>query len=343
MTSVMGKRLVTATLLTATLISTTAFAAPREAPEGRAYYVAQTSRDGGAQLDLSFYEDELFGSCLLETTGERFEVSGFRDAGGVWRGEIYGAANDVVGEFTAEFAEQGMTMAGEWRFPPDAQAQQLRGELVALYVEEFVEKEGVEIYLSYPRFVVKSPSALLLRDQIAEDAREDADGFLERARSLRSGGGATTSEAWNRELRFEISYYRDDMVSIFIDAYEYVGGAHGQTFFAARNVALDGMRPRVFGLDAICEGDDYVEEITEAIADMLEEKDAEFDAPPTVEPTALDASALNAFTVGPVGLEFAFAPGVIDSRTFDPVFLLVPYDEIDGCLDESGPLAPLLR
>lgn len=330
-------------ILIGALLSAGAFAAPREAPEGRAYYVAETSRDGGAQLDLSFYEDELFGSCLLERTGERFEVDGFRDAGGVWRGEIYGAENDVVGEFTATFNEQGMRMAGEWRFPPDAAAQQLRGELIALYVEEFIEKEGVEIYLSYPRFVVKSPAALLLRDQLAEDARDDADGFLDRARSLRSNGGATTGEAWSRELRFEISYFRDDLVSIFIDAYEYVGGAHGQTFFAARNVALDGMRPRVFGLDAICQGDDYVEDISEAIAEMLEEKESEFDAPPTVEPTALDVSTLNAFTVGPVGLEFAFAPGVIDSRTFEPVFLLVPYEEIDGCLDERGPLAPLLR
>ena len=195
---------------------------------------------------------------------------------------------------------------------------------------------------TYPRFMGRSPlEALATRTLqvtaargVAEFAAEMKDAFPTHAKPV---------QPFEYRLSPIISLARPAIVSMYFEDWEYGGGVHPNTFYAAYDFGLIGETPRLLTLNDLFRpgtaGAKVVSDLV--IAHLKQEPEALWVQEGTVK--TIDPKIASRFVITPTALTILIQPYEVGPYSSGPFFVKVPFAEFRGSLDAGGPLKSLFR
>ncbi len=216
-----------------------------------------------------------------------------------------------------------------------------QAKLGVVYKKLSKQREGYWSAVStVPQFSGMTPLAKFA-NQVLENYA--TSGFDEFAKAVQANMGNRKPQAPFQHLgKPYVSVARPDLISVYFDRSEYTGGAHPNRYFGAFTFALVGGKPRTLQLADLFRKDVDPLAVTSALViPILREKKAAWVVDGTMK--ALDANQANNFVVTPTALTFLFEPYSAGAYAQGPFVAKVPFSEFGDSLDESGPLAPLMK
>jgi hypothetical protein len=209
----------------------------------------------------------------------------------------------------------------KWRTVRNVQAGQWEAELV------------------YPQFVGQSPVVKQANATIQARAREEIRQFVKSSRD------ASEADGLEHPLTYKgkpiVSVARPDLISMFYEASNFLGGAHGNFWYIPLNFGYVGGNSRRLALqDLFRSGVDARSAVSEVVIPKLRDRDAT--SVVQGEMKELPPELAESFVITPAGLSFLFDPYAVGTYAEGTFVIKVPYAEFGDKLDPNGPLKPLL-
>ncbi len=313
------------------------------------HFVGMIGGNLAVQLDLQVESREISGWYYYESVGTRLELKGSINPGrpdvaldefeeSAPRSDAAGPGRKT-GRFTGTLDPNSGDFAGQWTSPDGKRSLPFRLAKVADYRQLKTYESGVvDAATVFPR--LSGPPALAdLSKAVQDQARKGQMEFVADARGDKDDPVLKHFPTGEYILFDTIAmhYWSAGLVSMLDTGYEYTGGAHGNTGFAAKNYMVRGNKAVRFGLeDLFRKKSDYVKAISDICITELRKQKASSVLDGHV--TAFEAEDLSAFTVDPRNITIHFAPyhvGCYAEGTFE---VKVPLRELEKLIDLSGPM-----
>ena len=197
-------------------------------------------------------------------------------------------------------------------------------------------------YATYPRFLGRSPLEVLATRTLQRAAAQGLAEFVAELKDAFPTHGKPV-QPYEYRLTPVISLARPAIVSMYFEHWEYAGGAHPNTFYAAYTFGMIGDAPRQLTLsDLFRPGTDGVKVVSDlVIAHLKREPDAFWVLEGTVK--TIDPKIASRFVFTPTALTILIQPYEVGPYSSGSFFVKVPFAEFRGSLDPGGPLQTLLR
>jgi len=315
-----------------------------EAMRGRRYLVG-TLGPQAIQMDLTLQGDVALGSYFEEITGTAFDLSDGRlQPDGTLTLKQRQGTDPLTGTFRGAWRPAEGRYAGEWTSADGARrlpfALAVVADYAVLHVEETVNRpypRPLTVEAAYPLLV--SEEAGTVNDVVRRTVGEFCSKFM-RDEMQQAPYESPTSEH-SLSAVYNLVYYAPDLVSILGIQLDYTGGAHGNCGFQTLNLAI--RKGKVTGLrlaDLFRPGSDYLRRLSDRCLDLLRQAGASL---AVADPkTAFSEQDLGAFTIGPKGIAFYFAPYSAGSCANVDYQITVPYADVAPVIDPQGPLGRFL-
>lgn len=189
---------------------------------------------------------------------------------------------------------------------------------------------------AYPVFLPSTPVAILANREIRREMRKEFQEFVASGPDTSGSSAALTYSA-----EPVVTLARPDLISVYFNAYEFEGGAHGQPFYTTFNFGLVGGKASVLTLQSLCsKGHSARKDIAPLVIKALRSQDgAEWVQDGTV--TASTKGFVDGFYLTPAAINFVFAPYDVGPYAAGSFWVKIPYRKINLSLDRSGPLKAL--
>lgn len=168
--------------------------------------------------------------------------------------------------------------------------------------------------------------------------------FLRQARKETPNPGYPMAP-WGYGADTVASLARPDLVSAYVETYDFRGGAHGMTTYIGVNVGLVSGQATVLRLeDLFRPGVPARALAVDAVKERLRATPRAAWFQPGVDPAYLpsDADLIKDFVITPSGITFLIEPYVAGPYAVGSFFVKVPFAAFSGKLNPKGPLQDLL-
>jgi hypothetical protein len=170
--------------------------------------------------------------------------------------------------------------------------------------EEYPDRFSLDV--TFPRFYEKGTAAVAADKAIAEWIPRKQKSFTSSALKQVADLGVPTA-AYELKISSEVTFYSPKrLISVTLDTYEYLGGAHGISTFQVFNFGdVRGKAKQLALADLFRKGSSYKPRVSELILAKLKE-DEEAARVQSGEVKSFSDAQLNRFQIHPEGLTFLF-------------------------------------
>jgi len=290
-------------------------------------------------LELSFYARASGYYGLWEAEAARLDAS----EGGAPEPDATVAS--FTGTLSESFSSDGSSLRGFFVFgaEPDVPLYTQLGR-IAQYATHSVSQGRIQALVTLPHFIPQSSDAVgygdsvparlnefleagslrYLREFVTEGRLQDADGIL--------GWG------WSQEEEISFEGAAGAYLSLLSQVYNYTGGAHGNTYFETYLLETAAAGITVLDLrDLFLSNGEWLDRLSELLLADLLGQEAQWVVDGEV--AALTEADLAAFTLGPTGLRFYFAPYAMGPYVQGSFEVTLPFEAILGLARPDGALA----
>lgn len=309
--------------------------------EARYYYVGTIGDDLAIQMELVVEAEDINGLYLYDKNGIPISLNGKLNASDMSftiieqdeKGEKAGTFEGSFGSGGTEFSK---TLQGEWTKANGLTSLGFKLKKVADFISSTL-RQGMLIEASYsiPYFLSSSRAFREISDGLRKDMLSAQNKFVAEAQEF----FLTQSSAagWQQSYNYRIEYYSADLVSLSGEVFSYTGGAHGNTYFASKNYWIkDGKVVQLKLSDLFLPDSNFINSLSELCINDLKKQKAGWVTGGEVR--RFKEEDLGIFVLSPAGLVFAFAPYVVGSYAEGPYFVNIPFTELEGLINPSGPL-----
>jgi hypothetical protein len=194
----------------------------------------------------------------------------------------------------------------------------------------------------YPVFEAPHSLRALANRTIETWVKKDQAQFGRQARQYFQNPGPGPRFDWTYDVRFTVSDAGHDLISCMATIFTYTGGAHPNTTFQFFNFGMVKGRPKVLTIqDLFYRHVRALDEVSNVvIAKLLNNMNAEWVQNGEVK--HLTKQQGDQFVIGKSGLTYHFEPYAMGPYVAGSFEVPVPFSELSGLLDPSGPLKGLL-
>ncbi len=220
------------------------------------------------------------------------------------------------------------------------------GAAVTWHTERETRAGKWEISARVARFTGTSrTSARWLADrELYGFVKNEMDAF-ERAAEKETVNPGYPMGMWGYHATTVVSLDRPDLVSAYVETYEFRGGAHGMTTYWGVNVGLVDGKAKVLRLeDLFRKGEPARALAIEAVEERLRANPNATWFQPGEDPgmRGPDAALIADFVITPSAVTFLIEPYVAGPYAVGSFFVKVPFSAFGDRLDPNGPLKGLL-
>lgn len=307
--------------------------------------------------------DKLSGTYFYTKVGKDLNLSGTIDAGGKFNLKETDASGKATGEWSGTWKEEanesGIVLEGDWKKPGGgnnpsfgfyATEQMIEFTNGVKIVNKTIKEENKakrsEISDAYPELTgIDSPAAkdfnALVKKRVIEmnDAyRKDlADMTAEDIKSL--PGDVSLSN----DISYDVVLATNDLISISISDFTYMGGAHGGTMSNPINYDLKNNRELKLA-DIFEPNSNYLKVISDyAIADLKPRIGEMSDDEWLSKGAAPEADNYRSWNLTKKGLMITFDAYQVAAYAAGPQTVIVPYDKLQSVLQKDGVIASLKK
>jgi hypothetical protein len=304
--------------------------------DGRIQATASVRLSDGQTHGQIYYDSS--GADGLELGGDappgRFE---WRES--LWTREA--SDSQPTSTFSGKFSADGKSGQGSWKSADGKKNLSL--SLTRLAKIETQQAPEIEAWVDYPQF--DDPRYAKLNEQLRSAAKQELAGHLKSVKDMRAELKDEPPESLERlssTTSCDVESATPNTVSLLCSAFEFSGGAHGNTALDGRNYALgtDG-KPRPLGLwDVLQKSPANAAKLSSLILADLKRQKASSVLDGSIKDFAkeLEKNALE-FTVVPAGLAFHFSPYALGSYAEGHFRAVIPSRAIAPLYRPEGPLA----
>lgn len=307
--------------------------------------------------------EKLSGTYFYTKVGTDLNLSGTIDAGGKFNLKETDASGKATGEWSGTWKEvsneSGIALEGNWKKPGQKDgdalsfyaAQQMieltgGAKLINKTIKEEIKAKRSEISSVYPELTgVSSPAAKSFNELVKKRVNEMNDSFRkdigemtgEDIKSLPGGVGLSN------DVNYDVMLANDDLISISISDYTFMGGAHGGT--SSHPINYDLKNNRELQLADIFEpNSDYLKIISEyAYSDLKSRVSEMSDDEWLRRGTAPEPDNYQSWNLTRKGLMFTFDQYQVAAYAAGPQTVIVPYGKLQGVLQKNGAAANLAK
>ena len=307
--------------------------------------------------------DKLSGTYFYIKVGKDLNLSGTIDAGGKFSMKETDPSGKATGEWNGTWKEEpyesGAALEGSWKKPGQSDGDSLNfyatqqmieltngAKLVNKTVKENNKEKRSEISSVYPELTgVNSPGAqgfnALVKNSVVKmnDAfRKDvAEMTAEDVKNLPGGVGLSN------DVSYDVLLVTNDLISISIMDYTFMGGAHGGT--SSNPINYDLKNNRELKLADIFEpGSNYLKIISDyAIADLKPRVGDMSDDEWLSKGAAPEVDNYRSWNLTRKGLMVTFDQYQVAAYAAGPQQVIVPYSKLQSVLRKDGVVAELAK
>lgn len=192
----------------------------------------------------------------------------------------------------------------------------------------------------YPKFTGPGPVSAMASTLYANEEKRQHAAFLSSAvRSLKSQPKPVA--AYEFDQTATVTLYNPNLVSGYVERYDYSGGAHPNTFYVPINVGLvNGKARRLRLADVLLNSTPPVDVLEKVVLPALNaiKKQQGVEKIDTI-----DGDLADNFVVTAAGLTWVFQPYAVGPYSDGEYFVKIPYSKLKGMIDPKGPLGSLLK
>ncbi len=307
------------------------------------HYTGKIDGKSPHQMEITIEGDKVTGAYWYDSVGTEISLAGSLRAGKISMTETT-ADGKVTGRFTGELDPLKSSWQGTWTSGDGKRSLPFELIAVAEIVKSTERRLGhIDVTVARPIFHSSARLGEVDALQSLVDARawRAARGMV--SDDLQEFGLFEPEEDWfffAADAQMRIWYCSENLISIMQNTFLYTGGAHGMYFTWPLNLAIDADGPREFSLcDMFIAGTGWLEKLSDYVIKSLRSQGAS--GVLSGEITALDEEMLARFAVGPVGLDFYFAPYDVGAYAEGTYHMRVAWSALKGLVDMGGPAAPV--
>lgn len=299
----------------------------------RIYYTGAINKTLAIQMELNLAGGTATGSYFYETAGADIPLAGTRTGNALTLTETVDGKK--TGTFTGKLSPDLHTISGNWASADKTRKLPFTLNAAAGYRTVSVAKPWYKLTASYPAFLNTDPAWRQINARLAARAKD----------ALRDFETATPHDnpempGFELNLDIAVAYLDETLLSLRVTNFEFTGGAHPDTLFAAWNYAMGGDAPKQLGLrDLFASADPQTALFPLVQADLQRQTKAR-----DVEMwDTFSKKDLTVYTLRATALTFTFAATVVSTYVAGPFQVTIPYRVVAKDINWNGPLAPFLR
>jgi hypothetical protein len=297
------------------------------------------------QMDLTIQGERAWGTYFEEAAGIAFDLSDGRlQPDGTLMLKQRQGTDPPTGTFRGVWRPAEGRYAGEWTSADGARRLPFALAVVADYAvlraEETLNRpypRPLTVEAAYP--LLGSGAAEAVNNMVRRTVGEFCSKFM-RDEMQQAPHDSPISEQ-SLSVAYNLVYYAPDLVSVLGQHWDYTGGAHGNGGYQTLNLAI--REGKVTGLrlaDLFRPGSDYLRRLSDRCVDLLHR--AEASDVVAGRKVAFSEPDLGAFTIGPKGITFYFAPYEVGCFAEGAYEVTVPYADVAPVIAPQGPLGRFL-
>lgn len=315
------------------------------------------------EMQLTRDGEKLFGTYSYIKTGENFNLSGTINEFGNLKLEETDASGKVTGKWSGSWKddanEGGAVLKGNWQMPGDDSSADVMffatqqiieltdgAKIISKTIKEENREKRSEIFSVYPELTgIDSSAAAAFNALVKKRVVEMNDTYRKDLADMT----AEDLKLMPAEIKFvnEVSYdvmlATNDLISISLVNYTFLGGAHGATW--SRSVNYDLKNNRELKLADIFEpNSDYLKMLSDyAIADLKPRVGEMSDDEWLSKGAAPEADNYRSWNLTKKGLMVSFDQYQVAAYAAGPQTVIVPYSKLQSVLRKSGVVAELAK
>lgn len=311
--------------------------AARQGQAWKAYYVGTLGTELEIQAELEIHGTAVSGSYFYPRFGIPLALTGTLSAAGKLTLEERDTAKKPTGKWQGTFTEERSQATGTWMTPDSKKTLPFALTKVAEYVRtETSQGERLFVATSYPYFLQSSAAWQQVNSTLQEELQTHHKKFMEQTQKALQKISRKSLSPLAQELyySYKIAYYTPHLISLLATVQERTGDDRRLTGYASMHFQLHEDDATLLKLtDFFLPDSPYLETLSTHCKSSLQKK------APSAEALArpFQGKDLQAFTISPMGLTFAFAPYQFGGSGEEGVFVTVPYKALTKILRDEGP------
>lgn len=315
------------------------------------------------EMNLVREGDKLAGTYFYVKVGKDLNLSGTIDAGGNFKLKESDASGKATGEWSGTWKEDanvsGAVLEGQWKKPGESDGasqnfyatQQMieltnGAKLVNKTIKEENKAKRSEISSVYPELIgINSPAAGAFNNLVKKRVGEMNDAYRKDLADM-------TAEDLNlmpaemrmtNDVRYDVMLATNDLISVSILDYTFMGGAHGAT--SSNPINYDLKNNRELQLADIFEpNSNYLKILSDyAIADLKPRVGEMSDDEWLGRGTAPEADNYRSWNLTKKGLMITFDQYQVAAYAAGPQTVIVPYAKLQSVWRKDGVVAELAK
>lgn len=191
---------------------------------------------------------------------------------------------------------------------------------------------------SYPVFAGASEVAHLANAEIAKKARADFDRFVRDSKQEARFG--RPANPWGYESKTVVALATDSLVSVYLDRYEYSGGAHPNTFQAPLNFGIVAGRAKRLTLRDVVKPGTEVTVLQQVVRARLNAAKKTRGGDPV---DSIEKDLGDSFVVTRAGMTWLFPAYSVGPYAEGSYEVKIPWSDLSPYLVADGPLSSVRR
>ncbi|MCS6918286.1 MAG: DUF3298 and DUF4163 domain-containing protein [Fimbriimonadales bacterium] len=187
------------------------------------------------------------------------------------------------------------------------------------------------IDLRIPSFPAEQPVGALANREVEMIVQRFKRDFLQAMQENRKLN-FRTGAPFQLQIRATISIARANLVSLYLEIFQWTGGAHPNTYYRVVNVGLVNGKPRVLKLQDLLTQGASAQEVMTRVYQRLEEVKRQRD--PSGEPFMPEGGVpreyWNSFILTPTAIVWVFEPYAVGAYAEGKFLIRLSYNELQG-------------
>lgn len=306
--------------------------------------------DGHIQAiaSLRLNEGRYHGRIYYDASGaDGLELAGTAGKDGFeWKESLWTRADNdskPTGTLSGKLSADGKTGTGTWNSADGKKSLTLA--LTRLAHIETLASPDSNVWVDFPKF--DDPRYAKLNGLLAGEAKQNLAQNLKSVQDVRTElqgapGGSAAEDRLSATTSCDVESVLPNTVSLLCTAYEYSGGAHGNTGLDARDYAIgpDGAVRPLKLWDVLQKSPAHINKLSGLIVAELKRQKASSVVDGGIKDFTkeLDKDELS-FSILPAGLAFHFSPYAVASYAEGHFRAVIPHRALAGLYRQDGPLA----